>query len=70
MTAAGKAFDPTQHKALVVGEPVDSGEQVVLEEFESGYLLHERVLRPAKVKVSAPRVRQADPTNAQDAENV
>jgi molecular chaperone GrpE len=55
MSSAGKAFDPSLHQAITVGEPAAGDEQLVLEEYQSGYLLHERVVRPAKVKVSAPQ---------------
>lgn len=55
MSTMGTRFDPAFHQAVTVGEPVASGEQVVLEELQSGYLLHDRVVRPARVKVSAPR---------------
>ena len=50
----GKLFDPTQMEAIAtvpVQEGQESGE--VLEEIESGYLLHDRVLRPAKVIVTS-----------------
>jgi len=44
----GKKIDPKIHEALNVGP----GEQdTIIEEFEKGYLLGEKVLRPAKVKV-------------------
>jgi molecular chaperone GrpE len=47
-----KAFDPHIHEAVL---QVDSGaheKDRVVEELEKGYLLHERLLRPAKVSVS------------------
>jgi len=47
-----KAFDPHIHEAVL---QVDSGaheKDQVVEELEKGYLLHERLLRPAKVSVS------------------
>jgi molecular chaperone GrpE len=50
----GEAFDPEKHEAVAVGEPTSSGDQVVLENYQKGYYLHDRVLRPAKVKVSRP----------------
>jgi molecular chaperone GrpE len=55
MGSVGAPFDPAMHQAITMGEPVDGPDQVVLEEYQSGYLLHERVVRPAKVKVSASR---------------
>jgi molecular chaperone GrpE len=44
----GTPFDPNFHEALLQGE---GKKDVILEEFEKGYMLGERVLRPAKVKV-------------------
>jgi len=67
MSARGKPFDPAAHHAMTVGEPADGGEQVVLEEYQSGYLLHDRVVRPAKVKVSAPRRSAAGASAVVDA---
>ena len=50
----GQEFDPQKHEAVAV-EPREGEEhQRVLEEFQKGYLLNERVLRTAKVKVSMP----------------
>lgn len=49
----GQMFDPTLHEA-VTHEPSDSvPEGYVLGEIEKGYCLKDRVLRPAKVRVSA-----------------
>lgn len=45
---AGQKLDPRFHEAITVGP----GEKdVVIEELEKGYLLGDKVLRPAKVKV-------------------
>ncbi len=49
--AEGTLFDPTKHEALLSVES-DKERNVILEEFERGYLRHGRVLRPSKVKVS------------------
>ena len=48
----GKPFNPQEHEAL--GEiAVDEEEKnnIILEELQKGYMMHERVLRPAKVKI-------------------
>jgi molecular chaperone GrpE len=50
--AVGKPFDPALHEALTVVERNDVPENQVLEELQAGYLLHERVVRPARVSVS------------------
>lgn len=48
--AVGKPFDPALHEAVTVEEGAESADTVV-QEFQRGYLLHDRVLRPAIVKV-------------------
>lgn len=49
--AEGQPFDPELHEAILA-EPSDTEEGTVLEVLERGYLLGERVVRPAKTKVS------------------
>jgi molecular chaperone GrpE len=50
--AEGKTFDPHFHEALMQVEDKNAPEQTVLEELQKGYLLNDRVIRTAKVKVS------------------
>jgi molecular chaperone GrpE len=52
--AAGKPFDPSVHQAVMTGESADVAEPVVGEVFQKGYLLNDRLLRPALVKVIVP----------------
>ena len=47
----GQRFDPAKHEALLSVES-DEEENLILEEFERGYLHNGRLLRPSKVKVS------------------
>ena len=48
--AVGEKFDPHLHEAVgYVHE--DGPEDVIVEELEAGYKLHDRLLRPAKVRV-------------------
>ena len=48
MKTVGENFDPNFHEAIASGP----GEKdVILEELESGYLIEDQTLRPAKVKV-------------------
>lgn len=65
MACTGKPFDPSCHQAVTMGEPAQGDDQIVLEEYQSGYLLHERVVRPAKVKISAPRGSRAGASAAE-----
>ena len=54
MRSEGQEFDPNLHEA-VMREPTDRyPEGTVIEEFVRGYVLGERVLRHAMVKVAAP----------------
>lgn len=46
--ALGETFDPNFHEAALY---VDGEEGKVIEELQKGYMLHDRVLRPAMVKV-------------------
>lgn len=48
----GETFDPHQHEAMAMEETDDVATNTVLKVFQKGYLLHERVLRPARVVVS------------------
>lgn len=50
--AQGKIFDPHLHEALMQTENKDLPEHTVVEELQKGYLLNDRVIRTAKVKVS------------------
>ncbi len=50
--AEGKIFDPHYHEALLQVENKKLPEHTVVEELQKGYLLNERVIRTAKVKVS------------------
>lgn len=50
--AQGKIFDPHCHEALMQVENNDLADHTVVEEMQKGYLLNDRVLRTAKVKVS------------------
>lgn len=56
LEAAGAAFDPAFHQAMTQ-IPTDQHEpNTVIDEFQKGYLLKERLLRPAMVSVStAPK---------------
>lgn len=53
-SANGEPFDPEKHEAIAVEETDKHESEVVLEDYQKGYLLHDRVLRPAKVKVARP----------------
>ena len=48
----GKIFDPHSHEALMQEEKEGVKEGTIIEEFQKGYLLGDRVVRTAKVKVA------------------
>jgi len=48
----GKIFDPHLHEALMQVENKDLLEHTIVEELQKGYMLNDRVIRTAKVKVS------------------
>jgi len=52
--SAGEPFDPNMHEALMVEKSPDISEPVVREDLIRGYMLKERVIRAAKVKVLMP----------------
>lgn len=58
--AKGEAFDPSRHEAVAQVENTELAPNTVLDEHQSGYQLHDRLLRPAMVSVSkaAPQAQQ------------
>jgi molecular chaperone GrpE len=50
--AVGQDFDPNLHQAIVSEEVPDRRDGEVVEQFSRGYLIGERLLRPAMVKVA------------------
>jgi len=52
IAALEQAFDPAFHQAVMQSESNDFPAQTVIKELQKGYLLHDRLLRPAMVVVS------------------
>jgi molecular chaperone GrpE len=50
--AVGKEFDPNFHQAVMQGEDEKFGSNIVTDEFQKGYMLKDRVIRPSMVKVN------------------
>lgn len=50
--AVGKEFDPQVHQAVMQVEVEGVDSNFVVEEFQKGYILKDRVIRPAMVKVN------------------
>ncbi|MEJ2090592.1 MAG: nucleotide exchange factor GrpE [Syntrophobacterales bacterium] len=52
LNSVGERFDPTYHHAVMEEEAPEVEDQTVLKELQKGYLLQNRLLRPAMVVVS------------------
>jgi molecular chaperone GrpE len=50
--AVGKEFDPNFHQAVMTDENEEYGSNIVTEEFQKGYMLKDRLIRPSMVKVN------------------
>lgn len=53
--ALEKPFDPTYHEAIMQEESDEYPENTVIGEMQKGYMLHDRLIRPAMVVVSKAR---------------
>ncbi|KAM7514996.1 hypothetical protein LguiA_004579 [Lonicera macranthoides] len=58
----GNPFDPSLHEAIAREESEEFDDGIVLQEFRRGFLLGDRLLRPAMVKVSAGPGKKQPPT--------
>ena len=59
----GVSFDPTRHEAVDIVSVPASEDGMIMADVQRGYLLHERLLRPAKVVVGRAE-RDAKPEGA------
>jgi len=50
--AQGKKFDHNIHECVMTGNENEKDDDYVLEEFQKGYTINGKILRPAKVKVN------------------
>lgn len=50
--AVGQEFDPNVHQAVMQVNDENYGTNIIVEEFQKGYMLKDRVLRPSMVKVN------------------
>ncbi|MGR3294708.1 MAG: nucleotide exchange factor GrpE, partial [Candidatus Bathyanammoxibius sp.] len=62
----GQVFDPELHEAVMEVENNGLPHHTVLEEIEQGFFLHDKVLRPAKVKVSRRAVNEVGEEEAKE----
>jgi molecular chaperone GrpE len=59
VAAAGAPFDPSLHEAVTREEDPGVAVPTVVSEMQRGYLIHDRLLRPAMVKVAVPPEKKA-----------
>ncbi len=59
--AVGEKFEPALHEAMMQRYEAEEEENIVLEEFQKGYKLNGRVIRPSKVVVNKPSSEQEVP---------
>ncbi len=60
LESEGKPFDPNFHQAVMQQETAEHPENTVLKEMQKGYLLHDRLIRPAMVIVSKAAPKSSD----------
>jgi molecular chaperone GrpE len=60
ISALGQPFDPSRHEAVGMVEADDAMPNTVVAEHRAGYLIGERLLRPAIVVVAMPKGTAAD----------
>ena len=61
--AVGKPFNPEFHEAILREESGEFPENTVLREMQKGYMIGDRLLRPALVVVAAPGMRPGNQTS-------
>lgn len=66
--AEGQPFDPAVHEAVARRESDQVDEPMVDAEYQKGYLLHDRLLRPARVVVAVPADEPAAGGGSEDEE--
>ncbi|KAL0557512.1 hypothetical protein IC582_006056 [Cucumis melo] len=62
VATVGRPFDPSLHEAVAREESQEIKEGIVIQELRRGFLLGERLLRPARVKVSKGPGRKSSRT--------
>lgn len=68
--APGEKFDPAMHEAMMQKNEPEKEDNLVLEEFQKGYKLNGRVIRPSKVIVNKLTSEQPDRAKAESEEPI
>ncbi len=58
--SVGETFDPQKHEAVQQIESGDHEPNIIVSEFQKGYMLYERLIRPAMVVVSKPPAKKEE----------
>jgi molecular chaperone GrpE len=66
VSSTGSLFDPNMHQAVAQVESETVEPNTVVEEFQKGYFLHDRILRPAMVTVAIEKSDQTETISTQD----
>ncbi|WNM56992.1 nucleotide exchange factor GrpE [Candidatus Nitrospira allomarina] len=66
LNTAGNSFDPAIHQAVTQVESENMKPNTVIEEFQKGYLLHDRILRPAMVSVAKEKSELTEPGSTEE----
>jgi molecular chaperone GrpE len=64
IASVGEVFDPAHHQAVARVPSANKPENTVVEEYQKGYLLHDRVVRPAMVGVAVADTTSPDGSGA------
>lgn len=67
--AIGQPFDPAKHEAMSQVETANQEPNTVVEEFHKGYLLRDRLLRPALVSVAKAPISKEKKNSDGEVEN-
>jgi molecular chaperone GrpE len=60
ISAMGQPFDPTYHEAVMQEQTDEFPANTVINELQKGYLIHDRLLRPAMVVVAGGKEKKGD----------
>jgi molecular chaperone GrpE len=73
METVNEKFDPERHEAMLRRSEPDKEDDIVLEEFQKGYTLNGRVIRPSRVAINKvqtpPEARKSEAQNPKSETN-
>ena len=66
--AVGEPFNPEKHEAMAQQEHAEYADNTVIAEFQKGYVMNDKLLRPARVIVSKRPPQRGDDHSFSEAE--